>query len=245
METTVIGIDCAVDERKIGIAVAEVSTVNCRVYSAETGTRQPSIVTRIVEALSMSERALLALDAPLGWPSALGPTLSEHRAGRPLEHSPESLFRRDTDRNIRTRFAKQPLDVGADRIARTAYAALEMLQQLARHIGREIPLAWTPEFKQRVAAVEVYPAGTLLAYGLPASGYKKQNQRAVRKEILHGIREHVELVVNGSVPKANADALDALVCVLAGFDFLLGMAVGPDDLDLARKEGWIWVRSVQ
>ena len=38
----------------------------------------------------------------------------------------------------------------------------------------------------------------------------------------------------------SADALDAVVCVLAGRDFLEGFEVPPDAPDLARREGWIW-----
>jgi hypothetical protein len=38
-------------------------------------------------------------------------------------------------------------------------------------------------------------------------------------------------------------ALDAVLCVAAGIDFLAGAALGPDDPEVARREGWIWVRS--
>jgi hypothetical protein len=38
-------------------------------------------------------------------------------------------------------------------------------------------------------------------------------------------------------------ALDAVLCVCAGLDFLSGEAVAPDDLSLAKREGWIWVRT--
>ena len=41
-----------------------------------------------------------------------------------------------------------------------------------------------------------------------------------------------------------SDVLDAIVCVLAGQDFLTNKAQPPaaESLDVARKEGWIWVR---
>ena len=41
---------------------------------------------------------------------------------------------------------------------------------------------------------------------------------------------------------SNADALDAVVCLLAAMDFLGGYALPPDDRDRAEREGWIWVR---
>jgi hypothetical protein len=46
---------------------------------------------------------------------------------------------------------------------------------------------------------------------------------------------------------ANADALDAIVCVLSGLDFRGGEAYHPKDfglLETAVKEGWIWVKSI-
>ncbi len=39
----------------------------------------------------------------------------------------------------------------------------------------------------------------------------------------------------------NADMLDAVVCILAGRDFLEGWAFKPRDQAMARTEGWIWV----
>jgi hypothetical protein len=42
--------------------------------------------------------------------------------------------------------------------------------------------------------------------------------------------------------RANDDALDAVVCLLAGFDFMQGVMMRPDDQALADKEGWIRAR---
>ncbi|MGI9165811.1 MAG: hypothetical protein ACR2G5_05410 [Pyrinomonadaceae bacterium] len=41
---------------------------------------------------------------------------------------------------------------------------------------------------------------------------------------------------------ASADVLDAVVCLLAARDFLLGEAMRPIDRNLAEIEGWIWTR---
>jgi len=35
-------------------------------------------------------------------------------------------------------------------------------------------------------------------------------------------------------------SFDAVVCVLAGHDFVAGRAMNPDDRKLAEREGWIW-----
>ena len=42
---------------------------------------------------------------------------------------------------VRDRIGKQSLDVGADRIARTAHAALQLLHELRGRLGKPIPLA--------------------------------------------------------------------------------------------------------
>ena len=53
-------------------------------------------------------------------------------------------------------------------------------------------------------------------------------------------------IPNSQVAQAasSADVLDAVVCVLAGADFLRRKCIPiPDNLrDIAPKEGWIWVR---
>jgi hypothetical protein len=43
---------------------------------------------------------------------------------------------------------------------------------------------------------------------------------------------------------APGDALDALLCVVAGLNFMDGAALGPgpDERAVAEREGWIWVR---
>ena len=70
-----------------------------------------------------------------------------------------------------------------------------------------------------ISAVEVYPAATLRAHSINAKGYKRRSNLA--------------------------DALDAVVCLAAGADFLRGLAMPPADLSLAKQEGWIWVCSMR
>jgi hypothetical protein len=43
-----------------------------------------------------------------------------------------------------------------------------------------------------------------------------------------------------SILQQNADALDAVVCLLAARDFLAGRAMPPSDQIIAEQEGWIW-----
>jgi hypothetical protein len=147
----------------------------------------------------------------------------------PLDSGSNELFARDTDRAIWQRLGKQPLEVGANLIARTAVAALMFLARLRQATGRSIPLAWSALERQPWSAIEVYPAATRIAHGMVDQG---------------GCLEGTEALIDcGQIEPyvlACADAVDACLCALAGADFLAGRAVAPDDLETARIEGWIW-----
>ena len=247
VETAIVGIDCATDDAKVGLALAHAGPKNCVVRFAGVCSSEQKVAEQVAAWLSGSARVLIALDAPLGWPRSLGKALAAHRAGEPLTVAANNLFRRLTDRLVKKRIGKQSLDVGADRIARTAHAALKLLADVRQTTALTIPMAWEPSYSDRVAAIEVYPAATLVAHGIPDRGYKKPDRSADRKAILGCLEHLIQLPDSRLAMERNADALDAAVCVLAGFDFLRGAAHKPDDaeLTLARYEGWIWVRQVE
>ena len=239
--TTIVGVDCATDPRKVGLALARVHGAKARLLAAECGSDSPSMAGRIAEWMSGEQAVLLALDAPLGWPLELGSTLAGHSAGEVIDGDPNRLFRRQTDRTVHAALGKLPLDVGADRIARTAVAALRLLDELRSRTGHEIPLAWKPMLVEP-AAIEVYPAGTLVALGLRSSGYKESVQTERRREILEMLSKRIELPLERGVLLQNADVLDATLCVVAALDFLSGAVIPPEEPEVARREGWIWVR---
>ena len=240
--TTIIGIDCAVEDKNIGVAVGEWSAGEVVLTALPSKEELLPVSNYVSRFISCTKRLLLAVDAPLGWPENLSISLASHKAGRPLETAADLLFRRETDRFVRKCLSKQPLDVGADRIARTAHAALNLLDKIRKLSGREIPLAWEPAFTNSVAAIEVYPAGTLVASRLPSSGYKKREQLEVRQAILTRLRQKITFAVDISSAEHNHNVLDAILCVLAGCDFLSGKAYPPEDASTAMKEGWIWIR---
>jgi len=238
---TVVGVDCATVPANVGLARARLDDGRWRVLDALVASpaRPPADV--VADWLREDPHALLALDAPLGWPASLGAALVPHRAGGPIAAPIETLFNRVTDRALQARIGKRPLEVGADRIARTAWAALDLLERLRRATGGPIPLAWAPNTAGLPAAIEVYPAATLIAHGLPTTGYKHPSSEP-RAAIGPWLRARLDL--DGSLDLATmpGHALDAVLCVAAGIDFLEGAALGPDDPEVARREGWIWVR---
>ena len=181
------------------------------------------------------------MDAPLGWPTLLSRSLVKHRAGEKIAIAPNDMFRRETDRFIKEKLRKNPLDVGADKIARTAHAALRLLGDLRERLRTPIPLAWAPASISGVTAIEVYPAATLLAHDLmPKNGYKAAARIAQRQELLRQLRLRLNFATKTWILESDANALDAVVCLLAAKDFLEGRAMPPTNPRLAKREGWIW-----
>jgi len=242
-ETHVIGIDCATNPKNVGLALCTMVDGHPRIEQVATAKSWPDIDERV--ASWVAEPTILAFDAPLGWPVLLGDSLRAHNAGHAFHPPPNAMFRRATDDAVAKRLGKRPLDVGADRIARTAHAALSLLARLRSRLHAPIPLAWEQGSLDTVAAIEVYPAGTLAALNWPRSGYKGSGDeaRSIRRQLTAAIRRELPCDTHASELMIGTDhALDAVLCVLAGLDFLAGRAVPPDDLPLAKREGWIWVR---
>lgn len=243
-ETRVIGVDCATNPKNVGLALCTIIEGHPRIEEVTTGKTWPAIDELV--ASWATRPTLFALDAPLGWPVPLGESLHVHVAGASFDHPPNAMFRRSTDDAIAERLGKRPLDVGADRIARTAHVALAFLTRLRKKLDAPIPLAWEPAPIDSFAAIEVYPAGTLAARNLPHSGYKGAADAASsrRRELTSAVAEQLAFDARSADEMTRTDhALDAALCVCAGLDFLVGDAVPPPDLGVAKREGWIWVGS--
>lgn len=224
-----LGIDCATVPNKTGLALGELCGEVVHVLRCAIGSNSEPPATIAPDWLSDYDEALIALDAPLGWPRALGACLSGHTAGTVLEAESNQLFRRAADLEIKRRLDKLPLEVGANLIARTAVAALVLLDRIRQDSGRSIPLAWAPVETEPWRAIEAYPAATRIGHGAPDDGGS-----------LEGLGDVLDC---SAVPPAllQIDHVgDAAVCSLAAADFLLGRAVGPADQEVALIEGWIW-----
>lgn len=245
MRTTIIGIDCATKDERIGVARAYATFSECVVEEARSCSKGEPAATVVSRWLHGSDRAIIAIDAPLGWPEPLGHSLIRHVAGETLAAKANEMFRRKTDDFIATTIGKRPLDVGADRIARTAHAALRLLDDIRSATELAIPLAWSSSFTG-AAAIEVYPAATLKAHGFSIRGYKDDLEVGVRArdKVLSGLSSQLRLDCETKDICENVDILDAVVCVLAGYDFLARETYSPSSIEHSKKEGWIWVRTV-
>lgn len=241
--TVVIGIDCATDAKKVGLARGRWTEGSLHLEEVCALSSWEAIVTA-VEAWC-SSATLLALDAPLGWPLRLGAALGSHVAGAAIDGTTNALFRRATDDLVASEVGKRPLDVGADRIARTAHVALRFLGALRQQTAEEIPLAWRPGVVDAIQAIEVYPAATLAVRGWPSGGYKGNKAPAVDKRatLVEALATEATFDADQAEQMYASDhVLDAALCCLAACDFLHAPLLQPTDEALARREGWIWVR---
>lgn len=237
-----IGLDAASDFSKFGYAVGHYEHGRVRIKEAglvESKGESNALVSLVAQELRGASKALIAIDAPLGWPAPLATELGNHRAGEAFTSDKNAMFRRATDNYVKDLIKKNPLEVGADKIARAAHSALTALQSLRAGSGLAIPLAWEKNFAG-VTAIEVYPAGTLKARGLPETKYKKPEQLDVRLEIARRLGSEIEGLE--AYADGSADVFDACLCLVAAKDFSDGLAKPPIDLRLAKQEGWIWVR---
>ena len=242
MTIGIIGIDCATQPKKIGLASGFYSNGEVCIEEVSVGTNEISIVDTVVKWVALFPKTLITLDAPLGWPQDLGRSLHSHYAGQPVQNEPDQLFHRATDEFIHRELGKKPLEVGANLIARTAHAALKLLYAIREVTEMEIPLAWEPGKISGLQAIEVYPAATLIAHSMNMLGYKAKDGLNARKLFLEKLNSLVQLPADYSLIEKNSDALDAVICVLAGVDFLRSDVYEPLEKEFVAKEGWIWVK---
>ncbi|MEZ5417277.1 MAG: DUF429 domain-containing protein [Vicinamibacterales bacterium] len=239
----IVGVDCATEDARIGLALAERPNGRARLLEARACAKDAPAADTILEWLRERGRPVLfAIDAPLGWPQPLGTALVGHRAGQRVDVAPNELFRRTTDRFVQQHLGKTPLDVGADRIARTAHAALRLLGDLAERLPGPIPLAWSSEGLTAMSAIEVYPAATLLVRGWPSTGYKTPADAKRRRAIVDCLPSVLDLGAHAGALEANPDVLDAALCVVAAVDVLDDVCPCPANRPEAEREGWIWTR---
>lgn len=135
-----IGLDAAVDPRNNALSCGELrwSTDGVPTLCVEelVAPRDEEELHRTLLGWVAPVATVLCVDSPLGWPADLGEQLISHVAGAELFGEPNELFRRLTDRDIHRRLKKTPLDVGADRIARTAHRTLARLARVGAAAAR-------------------------------------------------------------------------------------------------------------
>lgn len=237
----IIGLDCAAQHNKIGLVKAEFVEDKLTIKDAKVGLTDihPALIEWIADG-----PCLLCIDAPLGWPKPMVDLLGGHTASQALYNDGNAFFRRETDLHIKRVYNKNPLDIGADRIARVALSALKIIDKL-RQSKVKLPLLWSPQELRHSGLIEVYPAATIISHGLSAVGYKgkKAEKIAARRKLFEILRKDIHLCISPNYFIDNEDVFDAFVCALAGLDFIKGRTIAPNHQETAYQEGWIWVKS--
>lgn len=67
----IIGIDCATEDKNMGVTCAKLADRAVEILDVRVGDRAGSVLEHLVKSCAAAEPTIFALDAPLGWPSAL------------------------------------------------------------------------------------------------------------------------------------------------------------------------------
>ncbi|MBN2586165.1 MAG: DUF429 domain-containing protein [Candidatus Fermentibacteraceae bacterium] len=248
---SIIGIDCATQPARTGLVCARyhnrkidlVSNINAGdidEYSPLPDYRWYPLAKQCQNWIRDDERVLFCMDSPLGWPNTMREVLPRHNAGELLGVEARDLFNRATDLFVDETIQKRPLEIGANLIARTAAAALELLTTLRVLLRMDLPLLWQQGPPEKSGVIEVYPVATII--GRIGTGTKLNFK--TKSDILLPILEmDFGLESIDLLAKSDDHMLDAAMCVLAGADFIEKRCHQPLDLEAVRREGWIWFSS--
>jgi len=195
----------------IDLASADERTGGCMVDWTDRAGRivvlmQPFDDAAIIELAR--EADAVAIDAPLGWPSAFVDAVTAHAAGGPWQSAPSLQLRyRATDLAIQRSTGLWPLSVSSDRIAVVAFRAARLASLLRPHDHAR---------DGSNGLLEAYPAAALQRWSLPSRSYKLPEHVAERSRILTGLQQAIELDLAGHADRliGSSDRLDALVSAM-------------------------------
>lgn len=227
----------------VDLAAAAERTALCLVKWGDGPPNVERLVARdvsddLVRALGR-DADVVAIDAPFGWPIPFVDAVSAYGAGFPWPSvQPQGLWLRRTDLLVQAMIGgRWPLSVSSDRIARPAERAARLLTLLGED---DRPAARDGSD----GVIEVYPAGALRRWDIPAEGYKDPGAHSLRAEIRDALISASGLRLRDEEQAALAATdhpLDALVASLVGRAFGIdgtNRPAGPD-IATARREGWI------
>lgn len=248
----VFGIDFAVSPKNRGLAKLSIS--NSQVFKLELFSNSrlsdEFILLKIDEC--KSDNIIVCIDSPLGWPVNMITRLSKHNAGEKVSDKKRSnFFKRRTELLISNLPGVNALAIGAEKIAYTAFEALNFIDKLPDKF--KINTGYLSHKHNSV--IEVYPGAmlsSLLESKVPYKGYKYMGKNSAKIEkarlmqvnICDAILSKYNLEVKIPSPKFVEHDLDAILCALTGYDYFRDLLVEPQDLKLSKseiiREGWIW-----
>ncbi|MBK8476684.1 MAG: DUF429 domain-containing protein [Opitutaceae bacterium] len=179
---------------------------------------------------------VIGIDAPFGWPEVFRAAVAHWTATTWTDNANlrTHLRLRLTDRRVHEQLALTPLSVSTDRIALPAMRAMALLR---RH--------GVTDCSGDGRFFEVYPAGSLKAWGLPNRGYKGTGpaERRRRTATLRQLRAAHPTLALPPAYAASDHGLDALIAALTVRCCATGLTTRPTAAEhpTAAREGWIQV----
>jgi predicted nuclease with RNAse H fold len=163
----------------------------------------------------------VGIDIPFGWPDAFVEAVCAHRNHTPWPSATKDEFRyRRTDLFVWRETHRPPLSVSSDKLAIPAFRVASLLS------------TWNADRTGSGKYVEVYPRAARDRWNLET---KNVSEVAERAPWLRLEPEHVTSCDDDD------DCYDALIAGLVTRAHVLGKCepIPNDDLDAARREGWI------
>ena len=223
----------ATTAEKTGVGVRTEQSGRWSASIPDIDRHDPSLIDLVVGATK------LGVDSPLGWPRRFVEAVSAHSEGGDWqdEWSSDAFPFRTTDRAIKRLAGVNPLSVSTDRLGLTARRCALLQNGWANRMGEAVDRTGAGRI------VEVYPAATMKACGLPTKDYKKD--AATREKLLADIADQtagwLRLDDVGAACVASDHVFDGLISAITAVLALHGLTVDPteEQLDDARREGWI------
>ena len=199
---------------------------------------------------AMTEADKTGIDCPLGWPVKFIEFISTHQRGHvaiepgsvPADWRRELAYR-VTDLRVKQLPGIQGLSVSTDRIGITTMRCAALMAGLAE-LDRPV---------DRTGAgpvVEVYPAASLVQWGLPHKGYKKKEGRANLNALVDQLQDDAPWLKFDEFEelcRTSDDAFDAVVSALTAraASCALVEPIPPPHSEVAAVEGWIALPNTQ
>jgi predicted nuclease with RNAse H fold len=233
-----IGIDLAAEPNTTAVAAIDWRPGAAQVVDIEV----PANDNALLRHAGGADKA--GIDCPLGWPDTFLAFLRDHRENAGTLAEPglgaewrRSLAYRRTDEHVRKALNIVPLSVSTDRIGLTAMRAARLQVLLAKE-GHVVDRAGSG------LIVEVYPAAGLNCWQLKHRGYKGSKRLTELGELvtsLSAAAPWLDLGPHEALCRRSDHAFDAVIAALLARAAACGKttAPAPDDLAVARREGWI------
>jgi predicted nuclease with RNAse H fold len=227
-----VGIDLATTPRSTGVYVLEDHAILHVGIGAGTARHPSWLVDRCAGA------NVVAIDVPFGWPKPFTEALAGYRVGDRLSLERNQYRLRKTDFWLKEKFPPlNPIAVATDKLGSTAIVGANLV-----HALRERGFYLAPASVMTPAAVEVYPAASLRAWGLPHKNLDVPG-------VLDRICEAFDLSIGDQELRRVVGCrhcFDALLSSLTAREYADGLTFDPPEElsdDVLNIEGWIRVPS--